>query len=1208
MVMDEYVTEFVAESEEDLARLNEGLLSLERNSDDPETLDRVFRIAHTLKGNCGSVGLDRANDLAHALEDVLDAIRSGTIEPDPELMDHAFEAVDVLEAMIGEAGSDGAVTTDPASTIDSLRAHLEEPGIHRPVPRDVDAIADRLDWPIEPDQQAYLVRIAVEPAPDLNNGLVVVLALEDAFDILGTDPTREEIEAGEYETAVDVVFAAAVGEAAIAAALEPVDAVREFGIVEVTERLADEESDDVEVAFDEDEFDPLASAEISTEEAQEMEVEDLLGEFDELDDIDELAEQIGDTSEFENMGEAGSFDDLFEEPAEPDPEPAAAEPSEPATTDEQPATDEVTTPVESEEVDDAQAVFEELQEEVEPVAFDELAEEIEQLEFDEYADEEEVGFDELIGEDVDTDDPTFLEPEPAEPVDAEPAAAAEAEPAEPVEAEPAEPVEAEPAEAAEAEPAEAVEAESAEAAEAEPAEPVEEEPAEAAEAEPAEPVEEEEEPAEAAEAEPAEAAEAEPAAAAEAEPAEAAEAEPAEAAEAESAEAAEVEPAEAAEAEPAEAAEAEPAEAAEAESAEAAEAEPAEAAEAEPAEAAEAETANAEATTDWECAGCGRSFDSPQALGGHVRSCEESIGPDEAPEEAVADDVAGTPEPTGDDLGPDPVSVEDSDPVEATEEPAAGELDMDIPPVEAEASSDVEDDFVSQPLAESELTNVDFSESEIADADASVLADDIEAVDTDGFEADLPAGGESGLSTSPTEPAPESPADDADAFEVDLEDQSGELSIEDPSIGVEEPAGETAETTEAATGASGDMTGPDLEIPEITIPEELETDPGADQAHVQSVRVDVETLDSLLTLVEGLVNSRVRLRDAFESDAPEDTLESEMDDLADLTGDLQELVMDVRLVPLENVVRRLPRTVRDIAREQEKRVDFEKEGTHVELDRGVLERIGDPLTHLVRNAVDHGIEPPEAREAAGKDPVGTIRLSAEQTRDRVTIEVSDDGRGLDLEAIRAEAVEAGVIDADEAEDLDDEAVADLIFNPGFSTTDEVTDVSGRGVGMDVVRRTVQTVDGNVEVESEPDEGTTVRLSLPVSVAIADVLFIDAGTERYGVPVQAVQDIERAAAASIENGTATIGDEELEAIRLQEALELDTAPRAENGGRWIVRIRDEVRSVALVCDDVAEQREVVVKPFEDFMGGIPGVSGATVAGRGEVVTILDVTTL
>jgi two-component system chemotaxis sensor kinase CheA len=387
-------------------------------------------------------------------------------------------------------------------------------------------------------------------------------------------------------------------------------------------------------------------------------------------------------------------------------------------------------------------------------------------------------------------------------------------------------------------------------------------------------------------------------------------------------------------------------------------------------------------------------------------------------------------------------------------------------------------------------------------------------------------------------------------------------------------------------------------------------DAEAGAATTQSIRVDVDSLDRMLNLVEGLVTSRARLRRALIENEPREVLEDELDDLEDVTSELQDTVMDVRLVPLRTAVNKLPRIVRDVAREQDKEVAFEMAGEDVELDRSILDEIGDPLVHLVRNAVDHGIEAPGVREEAGKDPEGSVELRAIRERDRVTIEVEDDGAGIDADAVRDAAVEEGIHTRSEVDSMDDADVHDLIFHAGFSTASEVTDVSGRGVGMDVVAETVDRLDGTVSVDSEVGEGTTITMELPVTLAIAEVLFVDVGGEEYGIPIKTVDEIGPVVGVETQDGQEVLvsdgGENERELIRLDDAL--STPGRSDPNSGMLVHLRDDVREAAIHCDSVREQQEVVVKPFEGVLGDVPGIGGASVLGDGDVVNILDVETL
>jgi two-component system chemotaxis sensor kinase CheA len=376
-------------------------------------------------------------------------------------------------------------------------------------------------------------------------------------------------------------------------------------------------------------------------------------------------------------------------------------------------------------------------------------------------------------------------------------------------------------------------------------------------------------------------------------------------------------------------------------------------------------------------------------------------------------------------------------------------------------------------------------------------------------------------------------------------------------------------------------------------------------AEVKSVRVDVDQLDELHELVEQLVTSRIKLRQAVDDDETRgvDTL----DELDKISSNLQNTVMDMRLIPLKKVFDKFPRLVRDLAREEDKKVDFRVEGQDIELDRTILDEISDPLMHVLRNAVDHGIEPPEERVEAGKPEQGVVELSAHREHDTVVIEVSDDGGGLDVDRIREKAVSKGLASKEAISALPDEEVYDYVFHPGFSTNDEITDVSGRGVGMDVVKTTVEALDGSVSVTSTLGEGSTFRIRLPVSVAIIKVLFVTVGERQFGVPIKYIDEIGRETRVDTVQGDEVVvhDDQVFPLIRLRDALGIhDAGP--ETG--MIVRIRPQDRQIALRCDGVTRQEEVVVTPLQGPLSGSEGLSGTAVIGDGNVIPIIDIGTL
>jgi two-component system chemotaxis sensor kinase CheA len=431
--------------------------------------------------------------------------------------------------------------------------------------------------------------------------------------------------------------------------------------------------------------------------------------------------------------------------------------------------------------------------------------------------------------------------------------------------------------------------------------------------------------------------------------------------------------------------------------------------------------------------------------------------------------------------------------------------------------------------------------------------------------------------------------DASDAATVDAElDSVGKIDAFTATDVTDELTAATPDTTTAATESDDD-----------------EAEHNVDE--IKSVRVDVDQLDDLHGLVEQLVTSRIKLRRAVETEDLDSAGET-LNELDKITANLQNTVMDMRLIPLKKVVGKFPRLVRDLARELGKDIEFEIEGEDIELDRTILTEISDPLMHILRNSVDHGIESPAERAAAGKDQTGHVTLRASRERDHVIIEVEDDGAGLDVEGIKNKAIEKGVRSPEELEAMDDSAIYDLIFHPGFSTADEVTDTSGRGVGMDVVHDTVTQLDGSVNVDSEVGGGTTVALRLPVTMAIVKVLFVEVGDEEYGVPIKNVDEITATEDVKQVNGTEVIkhNDDIYPVIHLDDTF--DVPGETKNGDGMLVRIRESERQVALHCDSVNSQEEVVVKPLEGILSGTPGLSGTAVLGDGNIVHILDVVTL
>ncbi|RCS30410.1 chemotaxis protein CheA [Rhodanobacter denitrificans] len=376
-----------------------------------------------------------------------------------------------------------------------------------------------------------------------------------------------------------------------------------------------------------------------------------------------------------------------------------------------------------------------------------------------------------------------------------------------------------------------------------------------------------------------------------------------------------------------------------------------------------------------------------------------------------------------------------------------------------------------------------------------------------------------------------------------------------------------------------------------------------------TVRVAIDKIDGLINLVGELVITQSML-DTFRDGVDASRLallEQGLAQLARHTRELQESVMGIRMLPIASVFNRFPRMVRDIGQKLGKQVRLELVGEHTELDKTVLEKIGDPLVHLVRNAIDHGLELPAQRRAAGKGDIGTLRLEASHRGGNIVVEVSDDGAGLNREAIVAKAVQRGLIRSGES--LGDEAVAELIFQPGFSTVAVTTDLSGRGVGMDVVRRNVADLGGSVTIRSTPGKGCVFTITLPLTLAIIDGLTAAVGGEHYIVPlvsiVESVQ-LKREAIKTVAGGGELFRfrGEYLPVIRLHELFGCPDAVRAIDEGLLIVVEGDGAR-VGLFVDGLIGQQQAVVKSLEANYRRVNGVSGATILADGSVALIVDV---
>src|ERR1051326_1200530 len=386
-----------------------------------------------------------------------------------------------------------------------------------------------------------------------------------------------------------------------------------------------------------------------------------------------------------------------------------------------------------------------------------------------------------------------------------------------------------------------------------------------------------------------------------------------------------------------------------------------------------------------------------------------------------------------------------------------------------------------------------------------------------------------------------------------------------------------------------------------------------------TIRIDVARLDALLNLVGELVIDRTRLFqlgsslvDQFGDERILGDLQQTALHIGRITDELQEQVMKSRMLPIESVFNRLPRVVRDVAAKQGKQIDFIVEGKDTELDRSVIEEIGDPLLHLIRNGVDHGIEKPEDRIAVGKPTAGRLKLSAQHADSFIVIALEDDGKGIDVEAVKRKAVERGVISQEQAERMSDQEAVQLIFAPGLSTAQQLSDVSGRGVGMDVVRANVEKINGSVEVETRKGNGTTFTIRLPLTLAIVQALLVRVAGGIYALPIHSVTEtlrIEQNQIHQVNHREAIVLREQvLPLVNLRHVFALGEHEPINSEGRLVVAVHTANRQVGLIVDGLVGEQEIVIKPLGQLVGDVAGVSGAAILGDGSVALIVDVAAL
>ena len=377
----------------------------------------------------------------------------------------------------------------------------------------------------------------------------------------------------------------------------------------------------------------------------------------------------------------------------------------------------------------------------------------------------------------------------------------------------------------------------------------------------------------------------------------------------------------------------------------------------------------------------------------------------------------------------------------------------------------------------------------------------------------------------------------------------------------------------------------------------------------QSVRVDIEKLDTLMNLMGELVINKVRLEQIGQTHRLTELTET-LEQMDRVTTDLQNIVMKVRMVPVSAVFNRFPRMVRDVSKELNKEINLTIEGEETELDRTVIDEIGDPIMHLLRNSLDHGVEHPDDREAKGKPRTGEVGLIARHEGNNVVIMVTDDGAGINADKIRKKAVEKGMISQEEADKLDDADAVRLIFLPGFSTAEQISDISGRGVGMDVVRSKIESLSGHVDVETHVDEGSVFKIKLPLTLAIIQAMLVQVQEEMYAIPLGSIDstiNIQETDIQTVQNKEVIVlRGEIIPIIRMERMLQVPHVKDSDE--TFVVVVHTGETKAGIVVDSLIGQQEIVIKTLGSLFTGLKMFSGATVLGDGRVALILDVATM
>jgi two-component system chemotaxis sensor kinase CheA len=589
----------------------------------------------------------------------------------------------------------------------------------------------------------------------------------------------------------------------------------------------------------------------------------------------------------------------------------------------------------------------------------------------------------------------------------------------------------------------------------------------------------------------------------------------------------------------------------------------------------------------------------PESPDEHIFEADKTAEASPAPAEEASDEVVL------EDLEPSPVV-----------EKAAGDID-EITEDEFEALLDELHGTGSpskKPEAEVKApTATTTSDDDISDDEFEALLDELHG--TGSFKTDTAASKEPAKNTEQAGPSGDDEITD-DEFEALLDELhgKGEAPVVKPSASNQAaPVKDTADKAEAAKAeakAPAPVAKPAQAAKPAAAPSPAKKSdkPAAPQAET-TVRVDTKRLDQIMNMVGELVLVRNRLI-SLGINIADESMTKAIANLDVVTGDLQGAVMKTRMQPIKKVFGRFPRVVRDLARTLKKEITLVLEGEETDLDKNLVEALADPLVHLVRNSVDHGIEMPDERDAAGKPRMGTVRLAASQEGDHILLTIADDGKGMDAEKLKEIAINRGVLDADAAARMSDVEAFNLIFAPGFSTKTEISDISGRGVGMDVVKTKINQLNGSVSINSELGKGTILEIKVHLTLAILPTLMIVVGKQTFALPLGSVSEI-----INMDIKKTNTVDGQLTKIVRSKAIPLfylndwlNPKTTTDRTTGHVVVVQIGTKQIGFVVDSLIGQEEVVIKPLDALLQGTAGMAGATITSDGGIALILDIPSL